>query len=52
MGSQCGLLVVGLAIGAAPNYPMLAVLKFLVGGFQQVRLMKQTPEEAPIFFSV
>ena len=36
VGSQLGLLVVGVAIGVAPSYAVLAVFKFLVGGFQQV----------------
>lgn len=37
VGSQLGLLVVGVAIGASPSYPALAVFKLLVGTFQQVR---------------
>nr|KAG5711516.1 hypothetical protein BaRGS_025943 [Batillaria attramentaria] len=33
--SQIGLLVVGMAIGLAPSYAVLATLKFVAGAFQQ-----------------
>ena len=36
VASQLGLMVVGVAIGVAPSYAVLAVFKFLVGCFQQV----------------
>ncbi|XP_070198726.1 solute carrier family 22 member 7-like [Littorina saxatilis] len=35
IASQLGLLSVGIAIGLAPSYAVLAAFKFLVGGFQQ-----------------
>ncbi|KAK7116390.1 organic anion transporter 3-like isoform X2 [Littorina saxatilis] len=35
LGSQLGLLVVGVAIGASPSYPFLALFKCLIGTFQQ-----------------
>lgn len=36
VGSQLGLFVVGVGIGLAPTYPIFAVLKVVVGFFQQV----------------
>ncbi|KAK7503603.1 hypothetical protein BaRGS_00005142 [Batillaria attramentaria] len=35
VGSQFGLLLVGMGIGLAPSYAVLGTLKFIVGGFQQ-----------------
>ncbi|PVD20203.1 hypothetical protein C0Q70_20699 [Pomacea canaliculata] len=35
VGSQLGLFVVGVGIGLAPTYPIFAVLKVVVGFFQQ-----------------
>ena len=36
VASQLGLLTLGAATGLAPSYPVLAVLRFITGGFQQV----------------
>ncbi|XP_076465344.1 solute carrier family 22 member 7-like [Babylonia areolata] len=35
IGSQFALFLLGMGVGLSPSYPVLAVLKFLIGGFQQ-----------------
>ena len=38
MASQLGLMALGMAVGFAPSYAVLAFLKFTIGGLQQVRV--------------
>ncbi|XP_076465164.1 solute carrier family 22 member 7-like [Babylonia areolata] len=42
IGSQFAVFVLGMGVGLSPSYPVLAVLKYLIGGFQQGVLNTET----------
>lgn len=41
VASQLGLMTLGVAVGFSPSYSVLAFLKFVIGGLQQVGSIQQ-----------